>query len=382
MAPATFDGALPPSAEIAVVGAGIAGVTTALFLARGGREVVLLDRGPPWGDASGANAGTISYQVKRTEVLKLSKLSIDLWHGFGRDMDADTGFRQIGGYRVATTGAEMAHLRAYAAEQAGNGLEYEWLEANELRVRAPWLGPGVQAATYCTIDSYSSPLMAGGALLDAARRAGVRVVAYAEARRLVRSDSGYGIETTKGTMSCRTLVIAAGPWSAGLAKMIGADFPFYVDVNMLSVTEPAPFVLDRIVTHIGGILSLKQMPNGTVLIGGGWQGRGQFGRLEKEVDYVRLGQNLRTACEVVPGLKALRLVRSWAGYEAVAPDALPVFGPLPALPGAYIVAGARGGYSMGPGQGYLVAQMILGQETAIDCSQYDPARLTAQGGSA
>ena len=97
---------------------------------------------------------------------------------------------------------------------------------------------------------------------------------------------------------------------------------------------------------------------------------------------MRLGQNLRTACEVVPGLKALRLVRSWAGYEAVAPDALPVFGPLPALPGAYIVAGARGGYSMGPGQGYLVAQMILGQETAIDCSQYDPARLTAQGGSA
>jgi glycine/D-amino acid oxidase-like deaminating enzyme len=361
--------------DVAVVGGGKAGVSTALFLARAGRQVTLLERGSPWGDASGANAGTISFQVKRTEVLPLIGLSIQIWERFGTEMGAETGFKKIGGYRVATTAEEVAFLRSYAAEQAGNGLEYEWLEANQARARAPWLGPSVRAATFCEIDAFSSPLISGGGLLNAARQAGVTFRPHAEVTALARAEDGYTATTAAGTVSCKTLVIAAGPWSARLAKMLGADFPFYVDVNMLSVTEPAPFVLDRIVTHIGGILSLKQMPNGTVLIGGGWQGWGKFGRLEKEVDHVRLGQNLGVACAVVPALRRLRLVRSWAGYEAVAPDALPVFGALPGLPGAYVVAGARGGYSMGPGQGYLVSQMILGEPTAIDVRQYDPARL-------
>ncbi len=145
--------AMESRADVAVVGGGMAGVSTALFLARAGRQVTLLERGQPWGDASGANAGTISYQVKRTEVLPLSKLSIEVWDRFGTEMGADTGFKTVGGYRVATTDEEAAHLRAYAAEQATNGLEYEWLEANQARARAPWLGAAVRAATYCAIES-------------------------------------------------------------------------------------------------------------------------------------------------------------------------------------------------------------------------------------
>ena len=56
---------LPITAEIVVVGAGISGLATALPLAKAGREVVMLDKGEPWSDASGANAGTLSIQVKR-----------------------------------------------------------------------------------------------------------------------------------------------------------------------------------------------------------------------------------------------------------------------------------------------------------------------------
>jgi sarcosine oxidase, subunit beta len=377
----TVDGALPASAEIVVVGAGNVGVSAALFLARAGREVVVLDRALPWGDASGANAGTLSYQVKRTEVLPLCKFSIDVWESFG-SMGLDTGFKKIGGYRVATSEAEVAHLREYAKEQAASGhLDYEWLDSNALHHRAPWLGPKVMAATFCALDSYSSPLMSGGALLAGLRQAGGRVFAHTAVAAIHRAEDGYAVETVRGTIACRTVIIAAGPWSVAIARTLGVDFPFYVDVNMLSVTEPTTFMLDRVVTHIGGILSLKQLPNGTILIGGGWQGRGRFGAFEKETDNLRLRQNLSVAVNVIPSLGKLRLVRSWAGYEAVAPDALPAFGPLPGRPNAYVVAGARGGYSMGPGQGFLVSEMILKGRTSIDCALFDPARLVA-GGSA
>ncbi len=86
MAGSVFVEAPPRDAEIAVVGGGVAGMSTALFLARAGRDVVLLERGVPWGDASGANAGTLSLQVKRTEVLDLCKLSLAVWKRFGDEM--------------------------------------------------------------------------------------------------------------------------------------------------------------------------------------------------------------------------------------------------------------------------------------------------------
>ena len=133
--------------------------------------------------------------------------------------------------------------------------------------------------------------------------------------------------------------------------MLGAKLPLYVDVNMLSVTEPAPPLIDRVVTHIGGVLSLKQHRNGTILIGGGWQGRGGFSPPRKEIDHERLMQNLKEAASVVPALRQLRLVRSWAGFEAVTADALPFLGRLPGHANAYVSAGRARRLSSGPGPG-------------------------------
>jgi glycine/D-amino acid oxidase-like deaminating enzyme len=375
MAGSVFVETPPRDAEIAVVGGGVAGMSTALFLARAGRDVVVLERGVPWGDASGANAGTLSLQVKRTEVLDLCKLSLAVWKRFGAEMGIDVGFGQPGGLRVATTEAEVAHLREYSEEQRAGGLEFEWLEGNQLRAMAPWLSTGVRAATFCPEDAYSSPLLSGGALPAAVGEAGGRIVGHAEVVDLARESAGYRIETKRGAMRVKTLVITAGPWSGQVARMLGVALPIYVDVNMLSVTEPAPRILDRVVTHIGGILSLKQLANGTILIGGGWQGRGRFAGMEKFADHVRLGQNLATAVSVVPELARLKLVRTWAGYEAVAPDALPAFGRLPGMKSAYIAAAARGGFTFGPAQGLLISEMILGQEPSTPIGRFDPARL-------
>ena len=161
--------------------------------------------------------------------------------------------------------------------------------------------------------------------------------------------------------------------------MLGAKLPLYVDVNMLSVTEPAPPLIDRVVTHIGGVLSLKQHRNGTILIGGGWQGRGGFSPPRKEIDHERLMQNLKEAASVVPALRRLRLVRSWAGFEAVTADALPFLGRLPGHANAYVSAGARGGFHLGLAQGRLLAQLIREGRTDLPIEAFDPARLEGAG---
>lgn len=365
----------PPSrVEIAVIGAGVAGLCTALFLARGGRDVVVIERGEAWGESSGANAGTLSLQIKRNEVLHVSRRAIELWRDFQAVDGVEVGFKQIGGLRVATNEREVAMLRRSQGEQAALGVETEWLDGNRLRDRAPWLGPDVRAATFCDWDSVSVPLTSGHGLALAVRRAGAQLRAKCAVRSIARDGAGFRIGTTQGEIEADRLVIAAGAWTGGVAQMLGVDLPVAADVNMLTITEPAPKLIDRVITHIGGILSLKQYPNGTCLIGGGWQGRGSLDSGQRDTDYVNLMHNLRIAMQVVPGLAELRMVRTWAGYEGVAADALPLFGALPGVRGAYVNACARGGYHQGPALGEAMAQLMLEGRTALDMRAFDPAR--------
>jgi sarcosine oxidase subunit beta len=368
---------LPPHTDILIIGAGIAGLCTALYLARAGRTVTVIDRGEPWGDASGANAGTLSVQIKRNEVLHITRRAVELWQGFKAEFGIDVGFGQPGGLRVATNDREIAMLRLSQTEQRELGIETEWFDGNRLRDLAPWLGPNVRAATLCALDAYSSPLQAGHAIIQGARKAGVAIIGGAAATAIAEIPAGYRVTTSAGVIEAGTLVIAAGAWSGEVGRMLGVDLPVSADVNMLSVTEPTAPLLDRVVTHIGGILSLKQYPNGTCLIGGGWQGRGGLESGRKEIGYDNILHNLRVAAGVVPDLAKLRLVRSWAGFEGVAADALPLFGKLPGRTGVYVNACARGGYSQGPALGLLMAELITSGSTSLPMERFDPKRFAA-----
>lgn len=365
---------LPGDVEIVIVGAGVAGLCSALFLAQAGREVAVLDRAEPWGDASGANAGTLSIQVKRPEVLALTIESTRLWRDFAEAFAIDVGFVGCGGLRVATSPAEVARLRDTVPDQRSRGLDVELLEGDALRDAAPWLGRDVLAAAHCPSDGFSVPLSAGLGLIRAVGRAGGRVIGEAGVEAIEGAAGGFRVATTAGALRCRTVVLAAGAWLANVAAMLDVELPVMVDVNMLTITEPARVIMDRVVTHAGGMLSVKQYANGTCIIGGGWQGRGGPESGAKELDYERLLHNLRFAARVVPALAELRLVRSWSGFEAVAPDALPLFGALPGRDGAFVVGGARGGYSQGPALGQLMCQLVTTGRTSLPMERFDPAR--------
>ena len=360
--------------ETVVIGAGITGLSTALFLARAGREVMVLDRGDPWGESSGGNAGTLSLQVKHPLVLDLMQLSLDLWEAEAGSRDL--GYERTGGVRVALSQDEVVMLKKSVALQQRHGYGFDYLEGKALHRAVPWLGPGVLAASLSPRDAFSSPLRCGPQLLRAVSEAGVDIVDHREVQ-AIEPDGGYRLVTPAGAIRCDIVVIAAGVWSGHISAMLGVELPLMVDVNMLTITEPVDHVLDRVVTHIGGVLSLKQYPNGTCMIGGGWQGKGNPESGTKELDYEQLLHNLRIAARVVPGLRQLRILRSWSGFESVAPDALPVLGRLPGREGVFIATGARGGYSLGPAQGMLLSEMIARDHTTLPADPFDPARLVS-----
>src|SRR5262249_53788020 len=153
--------------------------------------------------------------------------------------------------------------------------------------------------------------------------AGVSVI---EGEPVERIDRGadFAVATPRRTVRGRRLVLAGGAWLRPLAKLMGVDFPITVRVNTVSVTARMPVAIRAIVGHALGLLTLKQAENGTMLIGGGWQGRGSPEQGWSAVDPDNLVGNLRLAQYAVPALAGAQIVRTWLGFEAHLPDMMPL----------------------------------------------------------
>lgn len=363
----------PRETEIAVIGGGIMGLFAALFLARAQREVVVLDRGALWAEASGVNAGSLAVQNKLLPLVPYTLEALRMWRNMPELLGRDVGFQNSGGYRIATDEVDRERLRSSAALQRERGVEITWLEGEDLRRTVPWLSERVCAATFSSQDCYANPLLLGPALAAAVSACGVVLCPRTEVTG-VEEECGVSVATSRGEVRCKTLVIAAGAWSASLAAMLGVHLPLSLDVNMVSVTEPAGSTIPSVVTHVRGILTLKQVANGTCLIGGGWQGAGDLRTGRKDMHYESLLHNFRLAVGVVPALGLLSLVRQWSGFEGVTPDSLPYFGELPGHPGVFISACARGGWTLGPLLGRLASELILTGHTSMPVDAFAPGR--------
>lgn len=362
------------TSDVLIVGGGIFGQFAALRLARVGKAVTLLDRGGLWSEASSVNAGSLGIQNKLPALVPYTLWAWQRWAGMAEEFGADVGVRRNGGYKIALTEAEAERLDEIAEEQRRAGLPVRRVSAAELRSEAPWLSDEVRLATHSELDGYASPTLLGPVLRRRLVELGVEIVEGATVQSVTQAG-GPIVSTDKGEFRCRTLAVTAGVWSSGIAAMVGVRLPVSLDVNMVTVTDRAPAgTMPQLVTHARGILTLKQVANGSCLIGGGWQGIGTLDDRRKDVDFDQIIHNLRLAMRAVPGLRDLNVLRSWAGYEGVTPDSLPYLGRLPGHPDIYCAACARGGFTLGPLMGDLLGELMLTGETSRPIDAFDPGR--------
>lgn len=367
---------LPATADVVVVGAGLVGMLAALELAETGRKVVVLEKSAYWREGSAANAGTLALQNKPMRLLAAYRTSLDLWDALPERLGAKLGRVMRGGLRVAQTDQECAQLAATVREQQSAGLEVELVHANQLRHLAPWLHPSVQAAGFCSRDGFASPLLTGEALLRAARQRGVVLAETCGVTDAVRQQAVWRLATRQGWISCPEVLIAAGPWTGTVAALFGTPMQVAMHVNMLSVTARlSQFIGNMVVTHVGGRLTLKQFPNGTCILGGGFQGIGELHSGRKELDFAQLRTNIAMHCSVVPLLGRATLVRSWAGFTAAPADGLPAVGPLPGLAGVSVAITTGAGFTLGPLIARLAAHCAMNRKPDATAAMFDPARL-------
>jgi glycine/D-amino acid oxidase-like deaminating enzyme len=373
--------ALPPlpvetrHAAVAVIGAGVAGLSTAYFLAKGGTDVLLIDRDEAGMAASTANAGSLHVQLlsydfngatpddggPAAHTLPLAPRSIALWKAIAEAAGEDLGIRIEGGLMLAEDEAGLAWLRRKSAMERRWGIESRVLDRNELRDLAPALSDRILGADFVPGEGYGDPLRGMNALLRQAQVHGARLLRGAEVRGIDRSGSGWTIATTKGTVTAGVVVNATGPWAARLGRMVGLNLPVTGTVQQVIVTEPAPPLTRHLVAMANRHLSLKQQASLGFLIGGGWFGgfdpaTGQSSTLRRSIE-----GNLWVCARALPAVKALSVLRTWTGINP-AIDRAPLLGEAPGLPGFYNTVTANG-YTLGPVVGQITAEAILHNET-------------------
>jgi sarcosine oxidase, subunit beta len=366
--------------DIGVVGGGILGATVALFCARAGMRTVLFERGSLCREASGVNAGTLTMQMTRVALIPYALKAHAMWATARDWLGHDVGVVVCDGLSLAFTEREAELLSHRAEKRREAGAPIRLISGQEALRIEPGLTDRVVLAGHCEVDGYANAYLTGVAYRRALLEAGVELREMTPVAGLEVTGAGFAIRAEGHTAGCRRIVLAGGVWIEPMLRWLGIDLPIRVLVNQLAVTERMPPVVRTVLGIASGLLSLKQYGHGTVVIGGGWQGRGDRERGGAEIVPESLIGNLRLACHAIPALKDARLVRAWAGLEAETADALPAAGPIPGVENAFVCGSVHSGYTSGPYIARLLADRILGREPELPLFPID--RLLAPEASA
>jgi glycine oxidase len=262
-----------------------------------------------------------------------------------KDSGIEVELRQLESLAPAFTEAEEAQLR----RQPG----VRWLDAAEALAAEPGLNPELRGAALAG-SAHLTPPRFVLALARAAVRSGAEVREGAPVAGIsVSGGQVTGVRLAEGTLRSDAVVLAAGPWSAGLT--VGLELALDVRPNrgqlvLLRPPRPEP---RRIVTRAEGYLVPK--PDGSVVAGTTEESAGFDARPTVE----GVAGLLELARQAVPGLGGAVLERAWAALRPATPDGKPLIGPAPGLPNLVLATGHnRYGIMLAPVTAELVASAI------------------------
>lgn len=368
-------------ADVLIVGGGLVGCTAALMLARDGVDVVLVEAAGLHGQASGANAGSIHLQIPYAEfcelgeqwatrfadVLPMMRRSVALWEALGDELGDDCAVTRRGGLLVAETAEQMALIEKKAAIERAGGVDTEVIDRAELRSLAPYIAERMIGAAWCRQEGKGNPLRAGPAIARAARAAGAQLIERCAVLSLERERSGWRAHTSSGAITAGRVVNAAGASAARVAAMAGVDIDVAGFPIQATVTEAAEPIVPHLVYSAAARLTLKQMGNGTIVIGGGWPSRvSRDGRLC--VSAASLAANMGTARATVPAVGRLRAVRTWPAFVNGTTDWLPLLGEAPGARGFFLALFPWMGFTGAPITARVVSDLVLGRTADVDPS--------------
>jgi glycine/D-amino acid oxidase-like deaminating enzyme len=414
---------LPDAVDLAVIGGGIIGLSTAIFAARKGLRVVLLEKGRLGAEQSSRNWGWIRVQGRDEAEIPIALEAQDRWAAFDADCGGTLGLNQVGVTYIARSQAALDGYEAWLEIARPYGVSSRILDREALIALMGTSDPDWRGALHTPTDMVGEPWVAVPELGRLAAGEGVIIREDTAVRGLeMTAGTVSGVVTEAGRVAARKVVLAGGAWSSLFLRRHGVAIPQLSVRSSIFATGPVQQGVGTAVADTGfairpradGGYSVAPSGYSELFLGPDafrnlknylrtafWAGREvrlrlgapngfpdawrtprrwdmgdqtPFERmriLDPLPDRRKLAAVKARAGGVVPELARSSDRAAWAGMIDVMPDLVPIVDHVPDLPGLILGTGMSGhGFGIGPAFGRILADLAVGDDPGHDLHRF------------
>lgn len=411
-----------PANDVAIVGAGIAGICAAVYLAEAGLAVTVYDRTGVCEETSSGNASAFAfsdvlplahkgmlrklpgwladplgplaippsyfpkllpwlwrfwragsprhYEASLAAQAAMMRLAEQEWMGLLDRSGTRSMLREDGSLEFYESEAEFRESLPGWAARDRYSIPYRHIDRAEIDALQPGVSAQFVKATFVPGWKTSiDPKLLGKAVWAHAEKSGARFV-HATVQRLEAGTDGVTLHMSDGTTAkARSLLVAAGAWSHRLAAQLGDRIPLETERGYNTTLPVGAFDVKRQLVFGGHGFVITPLSTG-LRIGGAVE----LGGLDLPPNYARSKAMLAKAQRFLPGLDVAG-GREWMGYRPSLPDSLPVIGRATRHRNVFYAFGhGHLGKTQAAATARLVRDMVLDRPPAIDLSPFSPQR--------
>jgi len=393
-------------AEVLIIGGGIAGSSTAFYLAEHGRDVILLERGEIASEASGQNMGGLGGNGWGNNPDLLSYLTaggVEIFKRMQLDLGYDMEFRLSGTLTAIHTEAQYEFQQDRVARLRAGGYDVDLLSPREARAIEPEASGELLGFVYASQRGQADPVKSTRAFAHAAGVAGANIYTGQNVAAISALNDGYAVRTDSDEYRCQTLVLGTGAWCGPVGRMLDLSIPIVPVRGQMWATNSLPMRVFNTIgssesaydwslddgadavtppncTHKNGRRTTRhlygrQRKNGEIIFGGDRESLGYV----NGPDPGGIEVNRRHTAEVIPLVASLPIARTWSGLMPFSLDGAPIIGRIPLRDNLFIVSGlSSSGFGRGPMAGKLAADFIHSGHRPAVLAESDPMRCVTE----
>ena len=380
-------------ARVAVIGGGVAGVSTLYHLAKKGwDDCVLVERAELTSGSTWHAAGLLPLFNMSYSVGKIHKYSVKFYQELQAETGMNVGFSQVGNIRLAMTADRMDEYRQYAGVGAIVGVKVDFLTPQQVKEIWPLcVTDELVGAIIHPEDGYIQPSDLTNALSKGARDLGAEIYTRTCVTGISRQNGEWRVATDKGDIVCEHVVCATGNFARKTGAMVGLEIPVIPVQHQYIVTDDIPELLERrkqglpemgVLRESDGSWYMREERGGLIL-GPYEKGApacyvdGPAADCERELfpdEWERLEPHIESAIRRVPCFGTVGIKKGFNGAICYTPDGSPIVGPAWGLPNFWLSEGHSFGITAAGGAGWQLAEWIVDGEPTIDMLGVDPRR--------
>lgn len=370
-------------ADVVIIGGGIIGAAIAYYSAKAGIAVTVLEKNElASGTSSRCDGNILAIDKDPGFDSQMSLQSQRLVDELSRELSVSFEYRNSGSILVCESDEEMAAAQQWVDQQKAAGLRFNMLDRSDLRNESRYFADDLYGGLECETDSTVNPYMLTFSMFHEAEKLGATIIKHCEVKQLKKTGDTFYLETTKGEMTAKRVVNAAGIWAPMIGKMLGVDIPIEPRKGQLIVASRQELVglrkvmefgyliskfggerkVDALTEKYGVALVFEPTESQNFLIGSSRE----FVGFDTKVNPLVTQTIANRALRFYPKMRDMTIIRTYAGLRPWTADHLPIISAVQEVPGFYIAAGHEGdGISLAAITGKVIAELLEGIETTI-----------------